>query len=103
MRTPRSRILVVDDDALMLRTVERILAPAHEVSQSVVARAEAHRHLRKRFAGRTGQRKLPGLERLRPEFRPGFRGAVERGDGADTPDVVREDMPLASPLAASAA
>lgn len=31
MRTTRGRILAVDDDAAMLRTVERILAPAHDV------------------------------------------------------------------------
>ncbi len=31
MKTARSRILVVDDDPAMLRTVERILTPAHEV------------------------------------------------------------------------
>jgi sigma-B regulation protein RsbU (phosphoserine phosphatase) len=31
MRTTRGRILAVDDDAAMLRTVERILSPAHDV------------------------------------------------------------------------
>lgn len=31
MRTTRGRILAVDDDAAMLRTVERILAPSHDV------------------------------------------------------------------------
>src|SRR5262245_26661349 len=31
MKTTRGRILAVDDDAAMLRTVERILAPAHDV------------------------------------------------------------------------
>ena len=31
MKPPRGRILVVDDDPGMLRTVERILRPAHEV------------------------------------------------------------------------
>jgi len=31
MKTEHGRVLVVDDDAAMLRAVERILAPAHEV------------------------------------------------------------------------
>ena len=75
MKTSRGRILAVDDDPAMLRTVERILAGAHDV-RSAASGEEALRLLRQepcdvaiidiRMPGMDGYAVTRAIKEIRP-------------------------------------
>src|SRR5262249_54012822 len=62
MKSRSARVLVVDDDPAMLRTVERILAPRHEVSGFSSGEAAIEAARREPFDVAIVDVRMPGLD-----------------------------------------